>query len=61
MKILIVDDSSDSRRILRYIAEQHGHYLTRRLIMEVLKGDIICESTHGKGSVFILRIPVRTQ
>ena len=25
MKILIVDDSSDGRRILRYIAEQHGH------------------------------------
>ena len=38
-----------------------GLYLTRRLVMEVLKGDIMCESTYGKGSIFALRIPVRIQ
>jgi signal transduction histidine kinase len=36
-----------------------GLYLTGRLVKEVLKGDIMCESTYGRGSVFALRIPVR--
>jgi PAS domain S-box-containing protein len=35
-----------------------GLYLTGRLVREVLKGDIMCESAYGKGSIFTLRIPV---
>ena len=38
-----------------------GLYLTRKLIGEVLKGDIICTSRYGEGSVFTMRIPVRTE
>ncbi|HKZ17553.1 MAG TPA: ATP-binding protein, partial [Geobacteraceae bacterium] len=36
-----------------------GLYLTGRLVKEVLKGDIMCKSTYGSGSVFALRIPMR--
>ncbi len=33
-----------------------GLYLTRKLVVEVLDGDIICSSTLGKGSSFTLKI-----
>jgi PAS domain S-box-containing protein len=36
-----------------------GLYLTRKLVVEVLGGDILCTSDAGKGSCFILRIPER--
>ena len=36
-----------------------GLYLTRRLVTEVLKGDISCASDHGRGSAFTIRIPAR--
>lgn len=38
-----------------------GLYLARKLVVEVLKGDIICTSSYGEGSVFTIRIPVRTE
>jgi signal transduction histidine kinase len=34
-----------------------GLYLTRKLVVEVLRGDILCNSTLGIGSTFTLRIP----
>ena len=34
-----------------------GLYLTKRLVVEVLKGEITCRSTYGKGSTFTMRIP----
>jgi signal transduction histidine kinase len=36
-----------------------GLYLTGRLIKEVLKGDIICQSAYGRGSLFLVRLPIR--
>jgi len=36
-----------------------GLYLTRKLVVEVLHGDIVCKSELGAGSVFELRIPER--
>jgi signal transduction histidine kinase len=36
-----------------------GLYLSRRLAVEVLKGDILLTSDYGRGSRFTLRIPVR--
>jgi signal transduction histidine kinase len=36
-----------------------GLYLTRKLVVEVLHGDIVCKSDAGKGSTFTLRIPER--
>lgn len=36
-----------------------GLYLTRKLVVDVLGGDIICESEIGAGSNFIVRIPER--
>jgi PAS domain S-box-containing protein len=36
-----------------------GLYLSRRLAVEVLKGDILLTSEYGRGSRFTLRIPVR--
>jgi len=36
-----------------------GLYLTRKLIVEVLDGDIVCTSVIGTGSTFTLRIPER--
>ncbi|SJZ41881.1 PAS domain S-box-containing protein [Trichlorobacter thiogenes] len=36
-----------------------GLYLTRKLVVEVLGGDILCTSTVGTGSTFTLRIPER--
>ncbi len=35
-----------------------GLYLTKKIATEVLKGDIIIESTYEKGSTFTVRIPV---
>jgi len=35
-----------------------GLYLTRKLITEVLQGDITVESEYGKGSRFIIKIPI---
>jgi signal transduction histidine kinase len=36
-----------------------GLYLTRKLVVEVLGGDILCTSTIGMGSTFTLTIPER--
>ena len=36
-----------------------GLYLTRKLVVEVLHGGILCNSTVGTGSTFTLRIPER--
>jgi signal transduction histidine kinase len=36
-----------------------GLYLTRKLVVEVLGGDIVCKSDAGKGSTFTLKIPER--
>ncbi|NJD90303.1 MAG: hypothetical protein FIA91_02105 [Geobacter sp.] len=36
-----------------------GLYLTRKLALEILKGDLLLTSDLGKGSKFTLRIPVR--
>jgi len=36
-----------------------GLYLTRKLVVEVLGGDIVCTSNLGTGSTFTLRIPER--
>jgi PAS domain S-box-containing protein len=36
-----------------------GLYLTRKLVGEVLQGDILCTSDVGKGSTFTIRIPER--
>ncbi len=36
-----------------------GLYLTKRLVTEVLKGDIMSTSSEGEGSVFIIHIPIR--
>jgi signal transduction histidine kinase len=36
-----------------------GLYLTRKLVVEVLRGDILCKSDVGIGSTFTLRIPER--
>ena len=38
-----------------------GLYLTKKLITEVLKGDIICTSGYGEGSVFTIKIPARIE
>jgi PAS domain S-box-containing protein len=35
-----------------------GLYLTRKLLQEILKGDIHVTSTHGAGSRFTIRLPV---
>lgn len=35
-----------------------GLYLTKKLVTEALKGDIMVESTFGKGSRFVMRMPV---
>ena len=37
-----------------------GLYLTRRLVVEVLKGDVACVSRFGEGSTFTLKIPARS-
>ncbi len=34
-----------------------GLYLTRKLVQEILKGDILCTSRIGEGSTFTIRIP----
>jgi signal transduction histidine kinase len=36
-----------------------GLYLTRKLVVDVLGGDILCKSRIGTGSCFSLRIPER--
>jgi signal transduction histidine kinase len=36
-----------------------GLYLTRKLVGEVLRGDILCTSQVGSGSTFTIRIPER--
>lgn len=35
-----------------------GLYLTKKLVQEILKGDILVSSTYGSGSRFTLRVPV---
>lgn len=37
-----------------------GLYLTKKITVEILKGDITVKSSYGKGSIFSLRIPVRS-
>lgn len=36
-----------------------GLYLTKKLVVDILKGDIICHSRYGEGSCFTIKIPVR--
>jgi PAS domain S-box-containing protein len=36
-----------------------GLYLTRKLVTEVLNGEVSVASTYGKGSTFMIRIPVK--
>ncbi|MBC8208193.1 MAG: DUF3365 domain-containing protein [Desulfobulbaceae bacterium] len=36
-----------------------GLYLTKKLAMDILQGDILLESSPGKGSIFTIRIPTR--
>ncbi|MCS7216074.1 MAG: HAMP domain-containing histidine kinase, partial [Thermodesulfovibrio sp.] len=36
-----------------------GLYLTKKIVTEILKGDITVESKHGIGSKFTLKIPVK--
>ena len=36
-----------------------GLYLTRKLVVEILKGELLLTSEYGQGSRFLLRIPVR--
>jgi len=36
-----------------------GLYLSRKLAAEILKGDILLTSEYGKGSRFVLQVPVR--
>jgi len=36
-----------------------GLYLSRKLAAEILKGDILLTSEYGKGSRFVLKVPVR--
>jgi signal transduction histidine kinase len=36
-----------------------GLYLTRKLVVEILKGELLLTSAYGRGSRFIIRIPVR--
>jgi len=38
-----------------------GLYLTRRLVMEVLKGEVTCVSRYGEGSTFTLKIPLAVE
>ena len=38
-----------------------GLYLTKKIAVEILKGDILVKSRYGEGSIFSLRIPVRSQ
>jgi PAS domain S-box-containing protein len=38
-----------------------GLYLTGRLVREVLKGDIMCQSIYGSGSIFSIKVPVRIE
>ncbi len=38
-----------------------GLYLTKKLVMEVLKGEIDVQSIQGQGSTFIIRIPARVE
>ena len=35
-----------------------GLYLTRKLVQDIMKGDILVSSTYGAGSRFTLRVPV---
>jgi signal transduction histidine kinase len=38
-----------------------GLYLTKRLLAEVLKGEIICTSSYGEGSRFTIKVPVKIE
>ena len=38
-----------------------GLYLTKKLVMEVLKGEIVVRSIQGQGSTFTIRIPARVE
>lgn len=38
-----------------------GLYLTKKIVTEILKGEITAESEYGKGSSFVLRIPVKCE
>ena len=56
MKILIVDDSSDGRRILRYLVEQHGHQ-----VIEAKNGQeglVMAESHHPDLIISDVLMPV---
>ncbi len=36
-----------------------GLYITKKIVTEILKGDIIVESKYGVGSKFILKVPIK--
>ncbi|NTU42954.1 MAG: hypothetical protein HGA78_07855 [Nitrospirales bacterium] len=38
-----------------------GLYLTKKLLIEILKGEIICQSSEGKGSRFLIKVPLRIE
>jgi len=38
-----------------------GLYLTRKIVEEILDGEVFVESTPGQGSTFGLRIPLRNE
>ena len=47
----------DSRLKVKTSGAGLGLYLTRKLVSEILRGDMQCSSVLGKGSVFTIRIP----
>lgn len=38
-----------------------GLYLTKKIVNDILRGEIMAESEYGKGSRFVIKIPVRCE
>ena len=51
----------DSPLVHKTLGTGLGLYLTRKLAMEVLQGEVFAESIYGKGSIFSIRIPKRIE
>lgn len=51
----------DSPLVRKTLGTGLGLYLTRKLTMEVLQGEVFAESTYGRGSSFSIRIPKRIE